>query len=137
MWMTRTIITWNRLTSVINFGMCTDLINGCIIKSGDGMFYFVAMVLSLSMRKLFTKIFVKRERWSPHNKFWCLVLLKNIDPTNFGGRDHLVSEVQRQGIRKKYWYTLTKTVWERKEKENKHKYMDMKLDMEQSIATIK
>ena len=32
-----------RLTSVINFEMCTKLITGCISTSGCGLFYFGAM----------------------------------------------------------------------------------------------
>ena len=36
-----------------------------------------------------------------HYKFQRLVLLAKIEPTKFGDRNHLVSEVKRQGIRKR------------------------------------
>ena len=64
-WMTRTIITWNRLTAVINFGMCTKLTTGCVSTSSGDLFSFGDMAPSLSMHKLFTKHFVKRARCIP------------------------------------------------------------------------
>ena len=39
-----------------------------------------------------------------------MVCLTKIFPTKFEANDYLVLEVQRQGIRKKYGYILTKTV---------------------------
>ena len=63
MWMTFTIMTQNRLTSVINFRMCTKLTTGCLSTSCGGIFSFGDVAFSLSMLKLFTKRFVNRERW--------------------------------------------------------------------------
>ena len=60
-----TIITWNPLTSVINFGMCTKLITGCVSTSGGGIFYFGGIAFSLSMCRLITKQFVRRAIQSP------------------------------------------------------------------------
>ena len=65
MWTTCTTKTWTRLTSVIKFIMCTKLTTGCKSTSGGGLFYLDAMASYFSMRTLFTKHFVKRERWSP------------------------------------------------------------------------
>ena len=45
-----------------------------------------------------------------HYEYWSLVCLANIDPTNFGGRDNLVSMVQCRIIRKKYASTPTTTI---------------------------
>ena len=45
-----------------------------------------------------------------HYEFRRLVCLTKVDTTHFGGRAHLVSAVQRRGIRKKYGYTPTTTV---------------------------
>ena len=67
-------------------------------------------------------------------KFCRLVCLVNIDPTNFDGRNYLVSAVQHQGTRKKYGSTPNTTASERREVENKRKYWKRKLDMEQSIV---
>ena len=52
-------------------------------------------------------------------KFRHLVSLDNIDPTHFGGRDHLVSAVQYQDIIKNDENTPTTTVSERREIEKK------------------
>ena len=49
-------------------------------------------------------------------EFWHLVCLAKMDPTHFGGRNHLVSVVQHQGIRKRDGYTPTTNVSERKAK---------------------
>ena len=43
-------------------------------------------------------------------KFCCLVFLVKIDPTNFDGRNYLVSAVQHRGTRKKYGSTPNATV---------------------------
>ena len=47
-----------------------------------------------------------------HYQFQCLVCLANIDPTNFGGRNHLVSVVHYQGIIKKDESTPTINILE-------------------------
>ena len=47
-----------------------------------------------------------------HYECWNMVLWERIDSTNFGGCDHLVSEVQFRGNRNKDGYTLTTTVLE-------------------------
>ena len=60
-----------------------------------------------------------------------------IDPTGFGGHDHLVSVVQCQGIRNKYGYTITTTVSSWKVIEKKRKYQKSKLDRDQYILTRK
>ena len=48
-----------------------------------------------------------------HYEFRRLVCLTKVDIANCGGRDHLVSAVQRRVIIKKYGYTHTTTVSER------------------------
>ena len=53
-----------------------------------------------------------------HYGSWRLVCLEKIDTMNFGGRDNLVSEVLRRGIRKKYGSTTTTTVSELLSKTN-------------------
>ena len=85
--MTHKIITWTQLTSVINFGMCTDITTWCLSTSGGGPFSFRDEELSLLVRILFTKHLLKRKRWNPWiimslgvwfpwkiwpNKFWPL-----------------------------------------------------------------
>ena len=71
-WMlvTHTIITWTWLASVINLGMCTNFITGCVITSGGDIFYFGDMASSLPMRTLFTKHFFMGERWIP----WVVII---------------------------------------------------------------
>ena len=71
-WMlkTCTIITWTWLASVINLGMCTNFITGCVITSGGDIFYFGDMASSLPMRTLFTKHFFMGERWIP----WVVII---------------------------------------------------------------
>ena len=69
-------------------------------------------------------------------EFWRLVCLVNIDPTNFGGRDHMFSAVQHRGIRKKDKYTSTNIVSAHRAISKKRKYWKKNLDMEQSIVTI-
>ena len=71
------------------------------------------------------------------SKFWCLACLDNIDPTNFGGRDYLISSFQRQGIRNKDRSTPINTVSEQLTKENKWQQRKLKLDMDQFISTRK
>ena len=58
-----------------------------------------------------------------------------IDPTNFGGHNHLVSAAQHQGIRKNYRSTppITVSAWSKIEKKRQDR--NMKLDMEQFIVT--
>ena len=67
-----------------------------------------------------------------HNEFQRLVCLAEIDPTKFGGREHLVSVVQRQGIRKNDGSKLTTTVSAQIEIEKKRQYQKRKLDMDMS-----
>ena len=62
-------------------------------------------------------------------EFWRLVCLANIYPTNFGGRDHLVSVVQQKGILKKDGSTPTTNVSARKGTEKELKYRKRNLDM--------
>ena len=47
---------------MINFGMCTKLITGCVSTIGGGIFYFGDMTSYLSMLKLFIKQYVNRPR---------------------------------------------------------------------------
>ena len=63
--------------------------------------------------------------------------MAKIDPTNFGRRDHMVSEVQHKGIRKEYGSTPTTTVSARREIENKWKDGKRKLYTEKSYTTRK
>ena len=70
-----------------------------------------------------------------HYEFRIMVLLADIEPINFGGHNHLVSAVQRQGIRNKDGYTPTTTVKEIILKENKCQESKKKLDMDQYITT--
>ena len=65
-------------------------------------------------------------------EFRRLVLLANIDPTNFGGRNPLVSAVQRRGIRKKNGSTPTIIVSSQKAIENKIKYWKRKMYIDES-----
>ena len=60
MLMIRNIITLTRLTSVINFIMCTKLTTGWVSTSAGGIFHFGVMALYLSMYALNTKLSVKR-----------------------------------------------------------------------------
>ena len=68
---------------------------------------------------------------------WRLVFLSKIDPTHFGGRDHLVSAIQQQGIIKKYGSITTPNVSEWREIEKKWQDRNRKLDMEMSSTTRK
>ena len=70
-----------------------------------------------------------------HYEFRSLVCLANIDPTNFGGRDHLVSAVQRRGIRKNDGSKPNTTVSARREIEKKRQDWKRKLDKEKSAVT--
>ena len=63
--------TMSLVSQVINYIMCTKLNTGCVSTSGVGLFYFWGVSFSLSMRTLFTKHSVKRERWSP----WVIMIL--------------------------------------------------------------
>ena len=72
-----------------------------------------------------------------HYEFWRLFCLENIDPNCFCGRDHLVSAVQRQGIRKKYGSTTTTTVSAHRDLEKKRQHPKRKLDMEMFAVTRK
>ena len=63
-----------------------------------------------------------------HYEFRRLVCLAKVDTTHFGGRDHLVSAVQRQGI-KKCGSTETTTVSEIPGKENKWQDRTRNLDI--------
>ena len=56
-----------------------------------------------------------------HYELRRLVLLKNINPMNFGGLIHMVLVVQFQGIRKNGGSTPTTTVSERLTKEKNFK----------------
>ena len=138
MWTTRTIIIWNRLTLVINLGMCTKLNTGWVSTNGAGIFYFGATALSLSMQKYLQKI-CKERKVNPtrHYYFWCMVFLAKIDAMNFGDRNHLVSEVQCQGISNKDWSTPTNTVLACLEKENKWQDRKQNIDIVQSISARK
>ena len=61
----------------------------------------------------YLKTFCEEDKVNPMSSydFQCLVCLENIDPECFGGRNNLVSAVQRQGI-KKCGSTATTTVSE-------------------------
>ena len=73
-----------------------------------------------------------------HYEFWRLVCLAKIDPTNFGGRDHLVSAVQRQGIRKNHGSTTPSTaVSARRGIEKKRQYRKRKMDKGMSACNKK
>ena len=73
-----------------------------------------------------------------HYEFWCLFFLAKIDPTNFGGRDHLVSAVQRQGIRKNHGSTTPSTaVSARRGIEKKRQYRKRKMDKGMSACNKK
>ena len=71
-----------------------------------------------------------------HYKFRSLVFLEMIDPTNVGGRNHLVLTVQHQGIRKKDRSTPTNNVLLRRDIENRWKDKKSNLYMEQYNVTI-
>ena len=53
-----------------------------------------------------------------HYEFRCLILLAIIDPINVGRCNHLVSVVQRRGIRENDGYTPTAKCLLQKEIEN-------------------
>ena len=72
-----------------------------------------------------------------HHEFWRLICLANIDPINFGVRNHLVSAVQQRGIRKKYGSTHANTILARREIEKKGQYLKRNLDMDMSVVTKK
>ena len=65
-----------------------------------------------------------------HYEFLCLSCLANVDLTNFGGLNDMVSMVQCRGITKNDGSTPTTTVSEFKDKEKKRQYCKRKLDME-------
>ena len=64
-----------------------------------------------------------------HYEFLRLVCLEKIDPKIFGGRNNVVSAVQRLVIRKKNGSTPTTNVSERTEIENKREDMKRKLEI--------
>ena len=70
-------------------------------------------------------------------EFWRLICLENIDPTKFGGRNYLVSVVQRQGKIKKYGHTTTTNVSARNTIEKKRKYRKRNMETYQSILNRK
>ena len=70
-----------------------------------------------------------------HNYFMSLVCLANIDPTNFGGCNHLVLEVQRKDIIKNDMSTPTTNVSAWKEIDNRRQYWKKNLDIEMSAVT--
>ena len=72
-----------------------------------------------------------------HYEFQRLVYLVKIDPTNLGGRNHLVSMVQQQGIRNNYGCTPIDTVSLRRKIEKKYQDQKRKMDMDKSAVTRK
>ena len=70
-----------------------------------------------------------------HYEFRRLVCLTKVDTTNCGGRYHLVSAVQRLGIRKKDGSTPTTNVSAWIEIGKKWQDRKRNLDMEKSIVT--
>ena len=78
-----------------------------------------------------------RGKCETHESLWVLAsgLLGKYWPTIFGGCNHLVYTVQRQGIRKKYGSTPTTTFSARQEIEKKLRDHKRDMNLDQSILT--
>ena len=70
-------------------------------------------------------------------EFWHLVFLANIDPTDFGSHDHLVSAVQRQGIIKKGWFYTYYYCFSAEGDRKERARLKENMDMEQSTLNRK
>ena len=77
-------------TSVINFGMCTELTTECVSTSGGGLFFFLNGLVRANVFIIYKALCEEiNMKTMIHYEFWHLVLLAKIDPKNFGGRNNL------------------------------------------------
>ena len=72
-----------------------------------------------------------------HYELRHLYLLATINPTNFGGSNHLISSVQRQVIIRMDEYTPTTSISANREIKKKQAYWKMKINTNKSIETRK